>query len=375
MVEFFGGLIQREARSVRRKPSPSPAPLQSIPPRVRRTARSLAVLISGSADPAFGCVSPALEPAETLDGLETAPREDAMRRKPPRTRRWLRALSLAALGALVLAGIAGAANSGSFTDRPGDVKLAADVTNIDVSNDDAGTITIGLTFGDGGLTPGLPGEDIGVALDLDQNPDTGTVYYGTEVGFALDFGVSGTTLKFERAAGSGFASAPAPASLQGTINGATVTFSVKAADLGLAPNGGFNIVAVSESPLAGDLGPDFGTFNYQLVAGTPPPALPPDTRAPLDHAFASHGAHGRVARLAYAAQDGRGVTADTVRVYRRGRLLRTIQISLSNASPFYVYDARWRVPRTVRGRLRFCVGSVDAARNKSNSSCAPLVIR
>jgi hypothetical protein len=297
-----------------------------------------------------------------------------MRRKTPRTRRWIRALPLAGIGALVLAGIAGAANSGSFTDRPGDVKLAADITNIDVSNDDGGTITIRLTFGDGGLTPGLPGENLGVALDLDQNPDTGTVYYGTEVAFALDFGVSGTTLKFERAAGPEFKSAPAPASLQGTINGSTVAFAVKAADLGLVSNGGFNIVAVSESPLAGDLGPDFGTFDYQLIAGTTPPALQPDTRAPLDHAFASHGVHGKVARLAYAAQDGRGVTADTVRVYRRGRLLRTIRISLGKASPFYVYDAPWRVPRTVRGRIRFCVDSVDAAGNRSNRSCAALVI-
>jgi hypothetical protein len=298
-----------------------------------------------------------------------------VRRRPPRTRRWLRALPLAAIGALVLAGIAGAATSGSFTDRPGDVKLAADITNVDVSNDDAGTITIRLTLGDGGLTPGLPGEKLGVALDLDQNPDTGTVYYGTEVAFALDFGVSGTALKFERATGSEFAAAPAPASLQGTLNGSTVTFTFKAADLGLASNGGFNIVAVSESPLAGDLGPDFGTFNYQLVVGTPPPPLSSDRRAPRDHAFASRGVHGRVARLAYAAQDGRGVTADRVRVYRRGRLLRTIRISLGKANPFYVYEAPWRVPRSVRGRLRFCVDSVDAARNKSNLSCGPLLIR
>ena len=155
-----------------------------------------------------------------------------------------------------------------------------------------------------------------------------------------------------------------------------MTFSVKAADLGLAPNGGFNIVAVSTSVVNdGDLAPDFRTFNYQLVAGTPPASLGPDRRAPLDRAFASHGVHGKVVELAYAAQDGRGVTADTLRVYRRGRLLRTIRISLDDANPFYVYDARWRVPRTVRGKLRFCVQSVDAAGNKSNVSCAPLVIR
>jgi hypothetical protein len=287
-------------------------------------------------------------------------------------------VSLAAVGALVLAGVAGAANSATFTDRPGDVKLAADITQLDVSNDHAGTITIRLTFGDGGLTPGLPGEALGVALDLDQNPDTGTVYYGTEVAFALSFGMDGgNTLKFARAAGDGFSPAPPPASLHAAMSDATLTFSVNAADLGLAPNGGFNVVALSETSVTDDvdLAPDLRTFNYQLVAGTPQPPLSADTRAPIDHAYASHGVHRKVAQLVYAAQDGRGVTADTIRVYRRNRLLKTIRISLGDASPFYSYYAPWRVPRKVHGRLRFCVRSVDAAGNRSNQSCGPLVIR
>lgn len=295
-----------------------------------------------------------------------------------RTCRWQIVAGLGAVTALVVVGVAGAANSGVFADRAGDAALAPDITSIQVSNDDAGTITIQTAYGRGAVAPGLPGEDLGVALDLDQNPDTGTVYYGTEVAFALDFEPGGTTLKFARAAGSEFNPATPPQSLTGAIDPATgiVTFTVKAADLGLAPTSGFNLIGFSSSIAGGDdLAPDLRTYNYQQVAGTPPPPLPPDTRAPVDHAFVSHGAHGKVAHLEYSAQDGRAKTADTIRVYRGTRLLGTSRIALGDANPFFSYDARWRVPRTVRGRLRFCVRSVDAAGNKSNLSCAPLVVR
>jgi hypothetical protein len=283
-------------------------------------------------------------------------------------KRWSTMLG-AAVGALVLVGVAAAANSASFTDPAGDVILAPDITALDVANDDSGLITIRETVAGGGL----PGDVVGVALDLDQNPDTGTVYYGTEVEM---FFLQGT-LHFERAAGNGFAAAPPPASLQGTIGNGVVTFTVNAADLGLVPSGGFNILGVSGNTVIGELdtAPDIRTFNYQLVAGTPPPTLGPDTRAPLDRAFASRGVHGKNVRLDYWAADGRGVTADTLRVYRRARLLRTTRIPLGDASPLLTYYARWRVPRTVRGKLRFCVQSVDATGNRSNLSCARLVIR
>jgi hypothetical protein len=33
------------------------------------------------------------------------------------------------------------------------------------------------------------------------------------------------------------------------------------------------------------------------------------------------------------------------------------------------------VPKKTKGKLRFCVTSVDRAGNKSNASCAPLTIR
>jgi hypothetical protein len=292
----------------------------------------------------------------------------------PRT--WLRkrstVLLISLVSALVLVGVAVAANSASFTDPAGDVILAPDISGLNVSNDDAGTITIQVAVA-GGRTIGLPGDVVGVALDLDQNPDTGTVYYGTDV--AIVFRES--TMVFLRPAGNAFGQAPPPASLHGAIGNGVVTFTVNAADLGLTPSAGFNAVAISDSTVVGeiDTAPDIRTFNYQQVPGTPPPSLGPDNRAPVDQSITSRGAHGKVARLFYRAADGRGVTADTLRVYRRARLLRTIRISLGDGNPFLEYYARWRVPRAVRGKLRFCVQSVDAAGNRSNLSCARLVIR
>ena len=151
---------------------------------------------------------------------------------------WRIAAPLCAVGALVVAGVAGAANNSGFSDRSGDVKLAADIAGVNVSNDDTGTITIQMAFDEDALPPGLPGEQTGVALDLDQNPDTGTVYYGTEAAFALESGVGGTTLRFSRAAGSEFKPDTPPPSLHGTVDpiDRTATFTVRAADLGLAPD-------------------------------------------------------------------------------------------------------------------------------------------
>src|SRR5262245_31837415 len=92
----------------------------------------------------------------------------------PRT--WVRkrfgVLVATAIGALVLVGVVAAANSTAYTDSVGDAVVAPDVTALNVANDDAGTITIQVTVADARKL-GLPGEDVGVALDLDQNPDTG----------------------------------------------------------------------------------------------------------------------------------------------------------------------------------------------------------
>jgi hypothetical protein len=284
----------------------------------------------------------------------------------------LRALAPCAVGLLLIVGAAGAANSNAFTDPAGDAGDAFDITHIDVSSDDAGTISFAVNVAPGHTT-GLPGDDVAVALDLDQNPDTGSVYYGTEVAAILE----GSKLSFYRADDTGsFEPAPPPSSLQGTFGNGVATFSVKAADLGLAANAGFNLIGVSDSSDGvADIAPDIRTFNYQQVNGTTPPTPGSDTRSPVDRAYASHGTHGGIAHLDYEAADGRGSTADTIRVYRRSRVLKTFHFSLADTNPFFFYYAKWRVPQSVRGRLRFCVRSVDAAGNTSNLSCAPLVIR
>jgi hypothetical protein len=284
-----------------------------------------------------------------------------------------RASLLCAVGALLIVGAAGAANSDALTDPAGDAGTALDITTINASSDDAGTLTFAVNVAPGHAL-GLPGDEIAVALDLDQNPDTGSAYYGTEVAAVLE----GSKPTFVRADNTGsFEAAPPPSSLQGTLGNGVATFSVKAADLGLASNAGFNVVAVSDSLVNGDadVAPDIRTFNYQQVNGTAPSTPGPDKRAPVDRAYPSHGVHGGTAHLEYEAADGRGATADTIRVYRGSRVLKTFHFSLADTNPFFFYYAKWHVPQRVHGRLRFCVRSVDAAGNQSNLSCAPLVIR
>jgi hypothetical protein len=107
----------------------------------------------------------------------------------------------------------------------------------------------------------------------------------------------------------------------------------------------------------------------------PAPKLGPDTRAPHVLAYPARATHGKLATLTYQTLDGRGKTADTVRIYRGRRLLKTIRRPLRDSNPFKLSHVAWRVPRSLRGRLRFSVRSADAAGNESNLRRAPLSIR
>jgi hypothetical protein len=233
-----------------------------------------------------------------------------------------------------------------------------------------GTLTFRITFA--GNHPKLEagGAEAVVALDLDQNPDTGSGFYGTEV----ELGLSSGGLEFVRAKGWGFRGATPPASLRAVFSNSTATFSVKETDLGLDPNAGFNVLAAALSPDT-DTAPDHRTFNYQQVPGTQPLDPGPDTRAPRVRAFPTGGLHGKVARLGFWVLDGRGRTAQTIRIYRRNRLLKTIHSPLADSNPYWIHSRDWRVPRNVRGRLRFSVRSVDAAGNQSRVSWAWLNVR
>jgi hypothetical protein len=283
-----------------------------------------------------------------------------------------RALLAACVIALVAVGVASAANSASYSDPSGDVLLAPDLKAFSVSNTDAGVITVTITFG-AVATGGIGFDEVGFAIDSDQNPDTGSVLYGTEVAIYFD----ASRLYFSRANGAYFRDAPNPPSLAATLANNSATFTFSAADVGLTPASGFNIVVDSYDLILGetDTAPDIRTANYQLVAGTPSVVAGADTRAPLDKAYKSSGVHGKLARLWYASADGRGQTTDTIKIYRGKRVLRTIVYRLSDTNPYFDYYAKWNVPKKVRGKLRFCVSSSDAAGNKSNVSCAPLTIK
>jgi hypothetical protein len=117
-----------------------------------------------------------------------------------------------------------------------------------------------------------------------------------------------------------------------------------------------------------------GTFNYPGAGGPPP--LGPDKRAPhLASVFPSRAVHGKVARLTYWTLDGRGRTAETIRVYRHRRVIATIRRPLGNTNPFDLTHVSRRVPRNVHGKLRFSVVSRDAAVNRSNVRWGQLTVR
>lgn len=289
------------------------------------------------------------------------------------TRRTLRLALLAALVAAVVAvGVAGADNLDGFLDPVGDAGSSVDITRVDIESHDAGwlsfTIRVNGFFtcsSDGDGEPAL------VAIDTDQNPDTGSAFYGTEVELAPD--AIGDAHLY-RAHDWDFRGVPGAANLGGGCGTGVGYYSVDSAQLGLQPGDGFNVVVASLGP-KGDTAPDLRTFNYQQVPGTKPPALEPDRRAPHVIAYSSAAVHGRRASLRYWTLDGRGRTREVVRVFQGRRLLRTIRTPLRDSNPFRLSQVTWQVPQHVRGKLRFSVRSFDAAGNKSPVARASLVVR
>jgi hypothetical protein len=274
----------------------------------------------------------------------------------------------AALTALLVVGTVGAANSSSFPDRTGDrddAYLGLDISGLQVSSDDAGLLTFRVTTVGHKRELGKNDGFVDVLLDLDQNPDTGSLFYGAEVGLHL----SSDGLGFQRLTDLKIKRAPLPPSLRGSFHDGAAIFTVEASDLGLAPGGGFNVLARAVA----DEAPDYRTFNYQGTAGALPPKLGADTRAPSVHAFSSEGDHRYGAQLNYRVADGRGKTADVIRVYRGARLIKEFRERLVNTNPFVWYSEGWRIRHKARpGMLHFCVRSTDAAGNRSQASCARL---
>lgn len=279
-----------------------------------------------------------------------------------------RALAVVGVAALLFAGVALAANSRSFTDPGGDASNSPDLTGVAISSDDAGVITVKLTLSN---RPALAAnEGVAVGLDTDQNPDTGSVFYGAEWELDLE-GASATA--YQATAAGDYTQITAPASYQASMSGGVATFTFKASDFGITS--GFNLHAIGFDASWLDAAPDIRAVNYQLASSTTAPALQPDRRAPIDQAFKSTGTHGKLAGLGYLAMDGRGETADAFVIYKGKKVVKRINLLLADTSPFLPYIVRWKVPQKTKGKLRFCVTSADRAGNKSNTSCAALTIK
>ena len=281
----------------------------------------------------------------------------------------VRALAVAGGVAAVATGVALAANTGGFADPTADAHAAPDLSAVAISNDDAGTVTVKLTIANRGLPN--PGDLIGIGVDADQNPDTGNAEYGAEYEVFL---VLGETFVFHATAdGSSIEPTAPPASLQVAAAAGSTTFSFKASDLGITS--GFKLFALTSDDDWVDAAPDIRAFNYQLATGTSAPLLGRDTRAPVAAAVKSTGTHGKTVDLYYSAADGRGETTDSIVVYRGKKAIKRFSYPLGDTSPFYIYSARWKVPKKTKGKFRFCVTSTDRAGNKSKPSCAVLTIK
>jgi hypothetical protein len=283
---------------------------------------------------------------------------------------------LVAVIAIALFLVSGAGSQSSagppFFDRTGDAPARFDIKRVDVSEQPDGSVFIEVTIAG---TVNWDEDGPLIALDLDQNPDTGSAFYGTEyeVAFLGEGNAREGQPVLMRAHGWDFKRVQPLGHWQWELGPHVVGFFFDRSAFGLSPTTGFNLVAATLGSTP-DTAPDIGTFHYQPVPG-PPPHLGPDRRAPHVVAYDSVGVHGKVAELEYWVLDGRGRTADTIRIYRGKHLLKTIRRRLRNSNPFDQSQVTWRVPKNVRGNLRFSVRASDAAGNRSKPVSAPLEIR
>jgi hypothetical protein len=145
--------------------------------------------------------------------------------------------------ALVLGGGAAAASSqpASFTDPAGDSGTAADITKVDVRNDDAGQYTFDLTFGTAyGATAALT-----IFFDTDQNAATGNQDWdGAD--YALFDDHASHSFDLYKWNGTDWDEAPSNSTASVTVaqDDLSLTMSVNRSDLG--DTAGFNFILLSE---------------------------------------------------------------------------------------------------------------------------------
>lgn len=166
-----------------------------------------------------------------------------------------------------------------------------------------------------------------------------------------------------------------PGCFNGTSSSTPVTAGAAALILS---GGGANSPAEVKNFLLGQSTTDRGAAGPDNIYGQGELLLPPvtvlDRQAPTVQALPSKGKQGRKANLRYTASDNSGLSAESVRIVRRGKQIGTIQSEFGESTGG-TYVLQWRVPRRVKGKMNFCVTSADGNGNTSAESCAKLKIK
>jgi hypothetical protein len=288
------------------------------------------------------------------------------------------ALALALGGALPTAANAAsdaaAANRATFEDSRGEMANAPDISNVVVSNNDAGRITFTIN----GLPRLVDGMLVGIDIDSDNNPATGTqdpLSMGADYAIEL---VPGTANLF-RWDGTSFtrrSNDPPQSTL--VFSGTELAVSINAAELGNTTRFNFGVIVVTGIVNDSQGNPDFTNAQFDAA---------PD----IGHGFWNYNV--RVAPLRLLARTfslsprppraGRTLTArlvvarsDTGAVVSGGRVLCNAIVGgrrIAGAGRFVGREARctWRVPGSARGaRIRGSIAVVFEGRRATRSFSA-----
>jgi hypothetical protein len=288
------------------------------------------------------------------------------------------ALALALGGALPTAANAAsdaaAANRATFEDSRGEMANAPDISNVVVSNNDAGRITFTIN----GLPRLVDGMLVGIDIDSDNNPATGTqdpLSMGADYAIEL---VPGTANLF-RWDGTSFtrrSNDPPQSTL--VFSGTELAVSINAAELGNTTRFNFGVIVVTGIVNDSQGNPDFTNAQFDAA---------PD----IGHGFWNYNV--RVAPLRLLARTfslsprppraGRTLTArlvvarsDTGAVVSGGRVLCNATVGgrrIAGAGRFVGREARctWRVPGGARGaRIRGSIAVVFEGRRATRSFSA-----
>ena len=276
---------------------------------------------------------------------------------PRQYRRSLRGFIVCAVAGLVLAGVAGADNQTSFVDPAGDAGSSVDITGLRVSSHWSGGGSNGGVGLEVTVTPnrfwcGGDGDgDLPLLIAIDTRPEPRhrqrlLRHRGRAFVLAAGQCPRGEPV-FRRATGWGFKAAPYPRWRH---------------RLGVRPDRSAGISSIPRH--SGSRRPAASTSSPSPSARTPTPlrtSAPSTTSRSPGRPRRSSGPTGArrtssplpprpftatLVTLTYRALDGRGKTADTIRIYRGKRLLKTIRRPLRDSNPFELSHVSWRVPRS-----------------------------